>query len=222
MARVIQQTTTSQSIRVDIFDATTGVRKTGIAYTAAGLTAYYKLGGMGATSEAAITLVTLAAHTSAFSSGGFKEWRNGSYRLDIPDVSLATLGKVEISMTDTAGNTYVVEDILVVPYDPAAARADSNVTYWNGTAVVTPAVGGVPKVDMTYILGTIGSTAELSAVPSSTASFWDKISWVFMKSKNLVTQTATTQIVKANDSTTTVGTSTVSSDGTTASRGKFS
>ena len=37
-----------------------------------------------------------------------------------------------------------------------------------------------------------------------------------------LTQTSTTQIVKANDGATTVGTSTVSDDGTTATRGKFS
>lgn len=63
--------------------------------------------------------------------------------------------------------------------------------------------------------------AELSAVPAANAPLWTAIKWMFMKSRNLVTETATTQIVKADNGTTTVATSTVSDDNTTATRGKF-
>ena len=57
----------------------------------------------------------------------------------------------------------------------------------------------------------VGANAALSA----------KINWLFMKARNLVTQTSSAQVVKADDGTTTVGTSTVSDDGTTATRGEF-
>ena len=220
MARVIKKDNTSQSIRFDIFDPTTGERKTGITSSEAGIAFYYKKGGMAA-SETAITLSDLAAHTSAYSSGGIKEWRL-SYRLDIPNAALDTAGKLEVVGTDTAGNVYVFEDILVSLYDPDAARSDSNVTYWNGNAVATPNTNGVPKVDVTHILGTAGATTELSAIPSATASFWDRISFLFMRGRNKMTQTSSTTTLYKDDGTTSVGTSTVSDDGTTFTRGKAS
>jgi hypothetical protein len=65
------------------------------------------------------------------------------------------------------------------------------------------------------------ATTELAAVPASTATIKDMIKWLYLLSRNKLTQTATTQIVKANDGTTTVGTSTIDDDATTATRGKF-
>jgi len=62
--------------------------------------------------------------------------------------------------------------------------------------------------------------AELGAVPAATASFADKLTWVFMLSRNKLTQTATTQTVYADDGTTSVATSTVSDDGTTFTKGE--
>lgn len=64
--------------------------------------------------------------------------------------------------------------------------------------------------------------AEESAVPAANAPWWTKLNFMFLKARNKITQTATTQIVKADDGTTTVATSTVSDDGTTATRGEFS
>lgn len=66
------------------------------------------------------------------------------------------------------------------------------------------------------------TVSELASVPAANATLSDKINWLFMKARNKITQTATTQLVMADDGTTTVGTSTVSDDGTTATRGEFS
>jgi hypothetical protein len=63
--------------------------------------------------------------------------------------------------------------------------------------------------------------AEPSAPPAATASLKDKIGWNAALSRNKIEQTATTQLVKADDGTTTIGTATVSDDGTTATRGEF-
>lgn len=65
------------------------------------------------------------------------------------------------------------------------------------------------------------SMAEETGVVSATANIWKKLNWMFAKSRNKMTQTSTTQILKADDGTTTIATSTVSDDGTTFTRGEF-
>jgi hypothetical protein len=71
--------------------STTGAGLTGLVFNSAGLTCYYALPRAAAVS---VTLATLAAVTSAYSSGGFKEIdatnMPGWYRLDIPDAALAS------------------------------------------------------------------------------------------------------------------------------------
>lgn len=62
--------------------------------------------------------------------------------------------------------------------------------------------------------------AELGAVPAATSSLAAKLNWVFMLSRNKLTQTATTQTVYADDGTTSVATSTVADDGTTFTKGE--
>lgn len=84
-----------------------------------------------------------------------------------------------------------------------------------GTAVAASAVATVTDLSST-------AQVELSAVPASTATVKDMIKWLYLLSRNKLTQTATTTLVKANDGSTTVGTSTVSDDATTAIRGVFS
>lgn len=85
----------STSISIDIFigdsSVTTGAGLTGLVFNSGSLTAYYHRPG---SASAAITLATLAAVTTAWSSGGFKEINAtqmaGWYRLDIPNVALTS------------------------------------------------------------------------------------------------------------------------------------
>lgn len=63
---------------------------------------------------------------------------------------------------------------------------------------------------------------ELAAVPAVTASFRDAMRWLFLLSRNKITQTATTQLLRNDADSGTVGTSTLSDDGTTFVRGEFS
>lgn len=90
----IQAGLTSQSVNIFISDSssTTGAGLTGLAYNTASLVAYYSHAGANAGANA-ITLATLAAVNSAWSSGGFKEIdatnMPGWYRLDLPDAVLA-------------------------------------------------------------------------------------------------------------------------------------
>lgn len=63
--------------------------------------------------------------------------------------------------------------------------------------------------------------AEPSAPPAATASLVAKIGWLAILARNKITQTSTTQTLYADNGSTTVATSTVSDDGTTATRGEF-
>lgn len=89
----IKANSTSQTTDVFIQDsaATDGSGKTGLVFNTSGLTAYYNFPGGSST---AITLATLAAANSAWSSGGFKEIdatnQKGHYRFDIPNTLLVS------------------------------------------------------------------------------------------------------------------------------------
>lgn len=93
MKLCIQAGATSQTVNIFIQDSssTTGAGLTGLVFNTASLTAYYALSRAAAVS---ITLATLAAVTSSYSSGGFKEIdatnMPGWYRFDIPDAALAS------------------------------------------------------------------------------------------------------------------------------------
>lgn len=85
---------TSQSVNIFIQDSssTVGAGLSGLVYNSTGLTAYFTFTGANATATA-ITLATLAAVNSSWSTGGFKEidatHMKGVYRLDIPNAALA-------------------------------------------------------------------------------------------------------------------------------------
>lgn len=89
----IQAGATSQTVNIFIQDSssTTGQGLAGLVFNSSGLTAYYALPRAASN---AITLATLAAVTSSYSSGGFKEIdptnMKGWYRFDIPDAALAS------------------------------------------------------------------------------------------------------------------------------------
>lgn len=101
---------TSQSVNIFIRDSssTTGAGLAGLVFNTSSLIAYYTFAGANATATA-ITLATLAAVNSAYSSGGFKEIdatnMKGLYRLDIPNAALATSkGRSVVIMLSGATN----------------------------------------------------------------------------------------------------------------------
>lgn len=95
---------TSQSILVDLYVLATGAPQTGLAFNSSGLLANYSFVGTNAAATA-ITLATLAAVNSAYSSGGFKEIdvtnMPGLYRLDLPNAVLAAAKGREVVVTLT-------------------------------------------------------------------------------------------------------------------------
>ena len=107
MKLILKKGATSNSVLVFIQDSSSlvGAGLTGLVYNSGSLTAYYCRPGAAA---AAITLATLVAVTSAWSSGGFKEIdatnMPGVYRLDIPDAVLAAGADSAVVMLKGATN----------------------------------------------------------------------------------------------------------------------
>lgn len=63
--------------------------------------------------------------------------------------------------------------------------------------------------------------AEVASVPAANASLALKIGWMFLLARNKITQTATTQLVRNDADSATVGTSVISDDATTFVRGEY-
>ncbi|RWO29578.1 MAG: hypothetical protein EOS10_22295 [Mesorhizobium sp.] len=116
--RTVKKGAAGQSIYFDVLDSasSTGGRKTGLVFNTASLTAYYVRNQNTAT---AITLATLAAANTAWSSGGFKEVdatnMPGIYRLDVPDAAFATgADSVAITIKGASGMVQASYDIQLV------------------------------------------------------------------------------------------------------------
>lgn len=146
----------STSVSVDVFvpnsSLSTGAGLTGLVYNSPSLTAYYHRPGGSTT---AITLATLAAYTSAYSSGGFKEIdatnMPGWYRLDIPDAVLATgvnfayialkgaanmaPVNIEIQLSSMDLNDAVRGGMTALPNAAAAASGGLPILGTNATAI---------------------------------------------------------------------------------------
>ena len=127
---------TSITLYVLIQDSTsiTGAGLTGLVHNSSGLNCYYvRTRGV----NSAITLATLAAANSAWSSGGFKEVSSanmpGVYRLDLPDAVCAASARSAVVMLKGATNMAPV----VLEID---LSNDANVENWKGATA--PAMTG--------------------------------------------------------------------------------
>jgi hypothetical protein len=74
----------------------------------------------------------------------------------------ATLGNGWTGATPTGTPAYKIFGSAA-----GASTVDANVTQWNGSAVATPTVAGVPEVDVTHVAG---STTDVSTIPASVAA----------------------------------------------------
>ena len=185
---------TSVLLRVMLLNSsvTTGAGITGLTNGSSGLTCYYMRDG-----DTGSTVISLASGTvGTWSSGGFKEvdatHMPGNYEFGIPNAVLATgVKKATIFFHGATNMQDTFVDIDMLETGDAYA-AISTTTY-----------------------------AESAAVPSATATLIDKIRWLATLARNKITTSATTQTLLADDNSTTVGASTVSDDGSVATRGKF-
>jgi hypothetical protein len=166
----IQAGSTSQTINVFIQDSssTTGAGLAGLVYGSSGLTAYYALPKAAA---AAITLATLAAITTAWSSGGFKEIdatnMPGWYRLDIPDAALASGRFVSIHLQGATNMAPLPIEIELTGWNNQDAVHGGMTALPNVAAGIS---GGMPlaadtsgRVDVLKVNGTSQTARDLGA-----------------------------------------------------------
>lgn len=166
----IQVASTSQTINVFIQDSSslTGEGLAGLAYNSDSLTAYYALPKAAA---AVITLVTLAAITTAWSSGGFKEIdatnMPGWYRLDIPDAALASGRFVSIQLKGATNMAPLPIEIELTGWNNQDAVHGGMTALPN---VAAGASGGLPlavdasgRVDVLKVNGTSQTARDLGA-----------------------------------------------------------
>jgi hypothetical protein len=125
---------TSQSVTVFIQNSSvsTGAGLTGLVYNTTNLIAYYAFTGANGGSNV-ISLATLAAANSAYSSGGFKEIDStnmpGMYRLDIPNAAIAgSKGRSSVIMLSGATNMApCVLEIELTGWDNQVAYSSTTV-----------------------------------------------------------------------------------------------
>jgi len=177
--RSIKAGTTSQREYVFVNDSasTTGAGKTGIAYNAAGIKAYYVRPGGSAT---AITLATQTV-TGAFSSGGWVEVDStnmpGVYRFDVPDaVFAAGAEKAIVMVSGASGMAPVVMEYDLTAYDPydtvrLGLTAIPNVASGSAGALITSGTG-TAQLSVSSGAVTVGTNSDKTGYSlSSTQTF---------------------------------------------------
>ncbi len=148
---------TSNIFQVFIADSssTTGAGLTGLVFNSGSLTAYYHRDTD--TTATAITLVTMTVGT--FTSSGFKEIdatnMPGWYQFCPPDAAIAAGAKSVGFHLKGASNMAPLP--IEVDLD-----AQVDVTFWNGTAVSSPATAGIPDVNVKNINNVAAATPGAS------------------------------------------------------------
>lgn len=151
---------TSQTINVFIQDSssTTGAGLTGLAFNTASLVAYYALPRAAAVQ---ISLVTLAAVTSAYSSGGFKEIdatnMPGWYRLDVPDAAFASGEFVDIHLKGASNMAPCPVEIELTAWNNQDAVRGGMTAFPNVNAGLA---NGLPLLDANLRVHAIGSVPK--------------------------------------------------------------
>lgn len=181
---------TSQSILVDLYVLATGAPQTALVYNSTSLTAYYSFANATAGSVA-ISLATLAATTTAYSSGGFIKIDDtnmpGLYRLDLPNAAIAAAKGREVCITLTGFSGMATRHIKVeltgwdnqdavhggmsaLPNTACTTNA-SLITSGTGTAQLNVSSGHVVTVDTltTYTGNTVQTGDSFARIGSAGA-----------------------------------------------------
>lgn len=168
---------TSQSINVDLYILATGAPQTALVFNSSGLTATYSFTGAN-TTAVAITLVTLATVTTAYSSGGFKEISSslmpGLYRLDLPNAAIAAAKGREMIVTITGFSGMATRHIKI-----ELTAVDNQSTAFGLSLAKTTNITGFNDIAATAVVssGAIttsgGAVSTVSAVTGLTAANLD-------------------------------------------------
>ncbi len=138
------------------------------------------------------------------------DWGN----IENPTTTVGLSGTT-VGSTTAAGDSSGVTTLLT--------RVPSALTITGGSVNVN-SLGATAKSEVNAeVLDvlTVDTFAEPGSVPSATATLKDKIGWMQSLSRNKVTQTSTTQVLRNDADGANISSSTVSDDGTTFIRGKY-
>lgn len=156
-----------------------------------GITLYYLRDGQSSTTNVPLS----AGTTGTWSSGGFVEvdatHMPGIYEIGVPNAVLATGAAKATMYLQGASNMQETPVFIELPTGDAYAALVTN----------------------TY--------SQPGSVPAATNTLVNVLMWMFTLSRNLITTTATTQTVYADNNTSTISAATVTDDGVTATRGKW-
>jgi hypothetical protein len=90
---------------------------------------------------------------------------SGMYYLDLTATEMNADTVAIIVKTTSSG----AKTVPIVLYPQEAGDINVDVTYWNGTAVATPATAGVPSVDVVYVSGDATAADNLETAFDDTA-----------------------------------------------------
>lgn len=147
--------------------------------------------------------------------------------------STATAGaasSITLDASASATNDFYNNSVILIVSGTGAGQYRVISDYDGGTKVATvnrswatnPASGSVFLILPADDVWNISPLVELSAIPSATSTFAGMLQATFQRFFYKRTQTSTTQTLFKADSSTTLGSATVSDDGTTQSSGKIS
>lgn len=186
---------------------------------AASLTAFLFAEGSDTVAYTAGTIVEATNRIGVYTVP-FTDAAAGSYRLLMKDGSASVYWSDPIALTlttatfneDTSGDVYAVATNAT--YGLAALKTLVDAI----SAYVDTEVAAIKTVTDQFA----AAQAEPTSVPAANATPLEKLAWLAALARNKITQTSTTQTLRNNADSGDIATSTVSDDGATATRGKWS
>lgn len=163
---------TSKSVTIRIIDATDGTPELGVVFNTAGIDLQYRREGA---ASVAITEVTLAALTTAYTSGGFLHIGNGYYRLDVPDAAFVAGSDGVLIHGIVNGMVVIGCYVQLVAYDPfdavrlgltalpnaAAEAAGGLYTRGTGAGQINQPANGRVDTNVVTVAGTTQTARDL-------------------------------------------------------------
>ncbi len=161
---------------------------------------------------------------------------SGIYYLDLTSTEMgADTVAIRVQTTSSGAKT-----TILITYPQEADDMRVSVTHWSNTAVAAVDTAGYPKVTVKSGTGTgevslssglvaVSATGldavvmvEPTAPPAVTGTLRAVLAWLLALSRNKITQTGTTSVLRNDADGANIASSTVSDDGTTFTRGEWS
>jgi hypothetical protein len=132
----------------------------------------------------------------------------------------STIGLVAnaISSGTFAADAITAAAIAADAIDASALKADAVTEIQSGLATSS----GIPTTTQIRDAVWAKTMTELASIPGVTGTVIEALEFLFLLSRNKITQTSTTTTLRNDADSASIGTSTVSDDGSTAVRGEWS